>query len=909
MPTIYIDNKPYTVSDGQNLLRACLSLGFNLPYFCWHPALHAVGACRQCAVKQFRDEKDTRGKIIMSCMTPVSEGIRISIDDPEAKAFRKGIIELLMTNHPHDCPVCDEGGECHLQDMTVMTGHAYRRYRFSKRTHVNQCLGPFVAHEMNRCIQCYRCLRFYRDYAGGRDLNVFASHDHVYFGRAGDGVLGNEFSGNLVEVCPTGVFTDKSLKRHYTRSWDLRTAPSICVHCSLGCNTFPGERYGELRRMRNRYNGAVNGYFLCDRGRYGYEFVNSGRRLREPFKIEGDGPKRERKILGKGEALDTLSRLLFFGARVVGIGSPRASLESNFALRELVGPEHFCTGMSRNEMGAAAAVISAVKSSPARTPSLRETASCDAVLVLGEDVTNTAPLLALSLRQAVRQKPLKAAERLHIPPWDDTALREAAQNEKGPLFVAAPEMTKLEEEASLAYHAAPDDIARLGFAVASEISGNEPEVKDLPDELRIIARAIAEGLKAAQKPLVVSGTGCRSEAVVHAAAAVTRALCEEGLDAALFYTLSECNSLGVAMMGGNSLEDAFSAALEDNADTAVILENDLYSRARDVVVENFFDACSHVVVIDHLLTPTMEKADIGLPAATFAEASGTLVNNEGRAQRFYQVFPPSGEIQASWRWLRDIMVACRREEPAEWKGLDEMSAAVAAALPAFAGITAIAPPANFRITGRKIPREAHRCSGRTAVSAHLSLREPRPAADPDSPLSFSMEGHEGKPPSALVARFWTPGWNSVQALTRFQEEINGPLRGGDPGVRLMEFPPKTQSEQACDVPGPFIPRKDEWLFLPLYHIFGSEELSLLSPGVAELSPGPYLGLSPGDAVGLRLSEGDMVRVRVEGEEYRLPVRHAAGLAHGTAGFPAGLPGLNPLELPLWGMIEREAPAP
>ena len=282
MATIYIDNVPYEVADGDNLLHSCLSLGFNITYFCWHPAMHSVGACRQCAVKQFRDEKDTRGRIVMSCMTPVADGMRISIDDPDAKAFRASNIEWLMENHPHDCPVCDEGGECHLQDMTLMSGHNYRRFRFKKRTYRNQYLGPFLNHEMNRCIQCYRCVRFYRDYAGGRDLNVFAIHNAVYFGRQADGILESEFSGNLVEVCPTGVFTDKTFARHYTRKWDLETAPSICVHCSVGCNTIPGACYTELRRIVNRFNGQVNGYFLCDRGRYGYEFVNSDRRILRP---------------------------------------------------------------------------------------------------------------------------------------------------------------------------------------------------------------------------------------------------------------------------------------------------------------------------------------------------------------------------------------------------------------------------------------------------------------------------------------------------------------------------------------------------------------------------------------------------------------------------------------------------
>src|SRR5512141_2656837 len=129
MATIFVDNQPFQVDDTQNLLHQLISLGFNLPYFCWHPAMGSVGACRQCAVKQFRDEKDTRGRLVMACMTPAANNTRISIRDPQAAEFRASVTEWMMVNHPHDCPVCDEGGECHLQDMTVMTGHDYRRYR------------------------------------------------------------------------------------------------------------------------------------------------------------------------------------------------------------------------------------------------------------------------------------------------------------------------------------------------------------------------------------------------------------------------------------------------------------------------------------------------------------------------------------------------------------------------------------------------------------------------------------------------------------------------------------------------------------------------------------------------------------------------------------------------------------
>ena len=204
MAKIRVDGRTYEVDAKQNLLHACLSVGLDVPYFCYHPALGSVGACRQCAVKMFKDEEDTKGKITISCMQPVEDGMIISINDEEVREFRAQVIEALMNNHPHDCPVCDEGGECHLQDMTVMTGHTYRKNRFPKRTYQNQYLGPFINHEMNRCIQCYRCVRFYKEYAGGDDLDVFGIHDHVYFGRQKDGVIENEFSGNLVEVCPTG---------------------------------------------------------------------------------------------------------------------------------------------------------------------------------------------------------------------------------------------------------------------------------------------------------------------------------------------------------------------------------------------------------------------------------------------------------------------------------------------------------------------------------------------------------------------------------------------------------------------------------------------------------------------------------------------------------------------------------
>jgi len=922
MATIHIDGRPYEVDPRQNLLHQCQTLGFDLPYFCWHPAMGSVGACRQCAVKQFKDEHDTRGRIVMACMVAASDGTRISIADPEAHEFRQSVAEWLMVNHPHDCPVCDEGGECHLQDMTVMTGHVYRRYRGPKRTFRNQDLGPLVNHEMNRCIQCYRCVRFYRDYAGGRDFDALVLRDNVFFGRDRDGTLDSEFAGNLVEICPTGVFTDKTLKRHFTRKWDLQTAPSICVHCSVGCNTIPGERYGKLRRIRNRYNGEVNGYFLCDRGRYGYEFVNGERRLRQCLLREGArGEPRREPLLGAGRdvVLRRLAARCGHGAKLIGIGSPRASIEANFALRSLVGPEHFHLGIAAGEAALLARVLDILRRGPARTPSLHDIELSDAVLVLGEDVSNSAPMMGLALRQAVRQQPQRAIAKMQIPSWDDHAVREALQEQRGPLYIASLAPTRLDDIATRTWHAAPADLARLGFAIAHALDSG-PAVDDLDPEMAAWAAQIAAALRAAERPLVLSGTGCGSAAVIDAAAAVAQALGRAGRPAQLGFALAECNSLGCALLGGQSLQAAFDAVQAGAADTVIVLENDLYRRADAHAVDALLAGARQVVVIDHSAHATGERADVVLPAATFAEGDGTLVNHEGRAQRHFQVFVADGEIQESWRWLQDIAAAAGRGDAAIGRTLDELTAACAAALPQLAGIVRAAPRADFRIAGQKIARAPHRASGRTAMHAHISVFDVPPPADPDSPLAFTMEGYHGQPPAPLIPRFWAPGWNSIQSLNKFQQEVAGALRGGDPGVRLIEPGGRPGSDRdaggdaggrrATDrgrIPPPYRPRADEWLLVPLQHVFGSDELSMLSPPIAELAPAPYLALNPDDAAALGLAAGQPAHLQVGAVGCRLAVRLEPALQRGVAGVPVGLPGVPMLDLAAGGRIRAGAP--
>jgi NADH-quinone oxidoreductase subunit G len=898
---IHVDQRAYEVNPEQNLLEACLSLGLNLPYFCWHPALGSVGACRQCAVKVYRDANDQRGRLVMACMTPVAKDMLVSVEDAEARQFRAGIIEGLMTNHPHDCPVCDEGGECHLQDMTVMTGHDYRRYAFLKRTFPNQYLGPLVQQEFNRCIQCYRCVRFYNEYAGGHDFNNYLLRDLVFFGRAEDGVLESEFSGNLVEVCPTGVFTDKTLKRHYTRKWDMRMAPSVCVHCALGCNVSAGERYGVLRRIVNRYNGEVNRYFLCDRGRFGYEFVNHPERIRQPL------ARREGALepVSRQEAVGQAAALLQASRRVIGIGSPRASLESNYALRALVGPENFYAGVPAAAARLVAMMQAALAAGPARSASLGEVERATAVFVLGEDVTNVAPRMALSLRQASRQEPLQLIGAMRIPAWQDHAVREAVQDQKGPLYIASPYATRLDDAARETYRGAPEEIARLGFAVAHALDAGAPAPANLAPEVQALAGRIAQDLKNASQPLVVSGASCASEAVIRAAANVARALCRDGRVAGLAFTMPECNSFGLGWMAAKTLDDAFEAARKGEADAVIVLENDLYRRAPAEAVDALLDR-RPLVALDAAQNRTTEKASVVLAAGTFAESDGTLVSSEGRAQRFFQVFLPQDGVESSWRWLRDVMEAAGRPEARAWQNLDDIVRSVAEGLPAFARIPEAAPASQFRIAGAKVPREPHRYSGRTSMLANISVHEPKPPEDPDSALSFTMEGTPDQPPSPLIPFFWAPGWNSIQSVNRFQEEIAGPLRGGDPGIRLVEPPAEARGGYYDGAPAAFEPRADQWLVVPRHHIFGSEELSRLAPGIAELAAKPYIALNPEDAGRLAVASGAQVEVRLNGRTLRLPVRLEPSLPRGVAALPEGIPPVTGEPFPAWGRITRLA---
>jgi len=341
------------------------------------------------------------------------------------------------------------------------------------------------------------------------------------------------------------------------------------------------------------------------------------------------------------------------------------------------------------------------------------------------------------------------------------------------------------------------------------------------------------------------------------------------------------------------------------ADVVVILENDLYRRAKYAEVDAFLESAAHVIVLDSLENATNLQASVIFPAGTFVEANGTWVNSEGRAQRAYQVFVPDGEILGSWQWLRELIKVSERQPEHPWEVEDDVLADMARAIPIFKPVLEIAPPAGYRIEGQKIPRQPFRYSGRTSMHADIDVNEPKPPDDPDTPLAFSMEGFEGQPPAPLITRFWAPGWNSIQSLNKFQSEVGGALKGGDPGQRLIEPGNYDEVRYFQDVPASaFAPKKGAYLPVPLYHIFGSEPMSMLTAGIAERAPKPYLALNPSEAEKLGFLEGENVVLQIDGTSTRLSLVIIASLPVGTIGLPAGLTGSLGNQKPTWAQVIR-----
>ena len=668
MPKLIIDDREIEVPAGTKVIEAAERLGIMIPRFCYHEAMGAVGACRMCAVKFVQGP--FKG-VQMSCLIDAQDGMVVSTTDEEAVAFRKQVIEWLMLNHPHDCPVCDEGGQCLLQDETVSSGHGIRRYTGKKRTYRDQYLGIYLSHEMNRCIHCYRCARFYQEFSGYRDLGAMQISNRVYFGRHTDGQLESPFQGNLADLCPTGVYTDKP-SRYKVRRWDLQRTPSLCIHCSLGCNTVANAHYRGVLRIEGRLNAAVNGHFICDPGRYGFAYTNGGAgRDSRPWK-----PRTGSDTATWDEAVrDAAGKLARvekeYGPGAIGVlGSTRNSLETLCALRRFARGRGWQAPSWFPTPGAAVkshAVVSRLNEKLA--VSLAGIQKVDFLLAVGVDPLNEAPMLAYSMRQAFRNeapvvvmdpRPVSLPMKFeHIPAGPDSLEACLGAIVRG--AVDRPEVEKLDPRALDFYDLLPKEYTR-DPGVAEKLGA-------------VIAR-----FRASCRPVIICGTDVVRESTPAFAADAASLLSLVKPDAGFFAVLPGADAFGAALLNGDgtrSHADVLEGIENGSIRALLVVESDPFRSCSDHARwEAALEKLDEVVVLDYLPSETVGRTNVFLPTCTVFEAGSSFINQEGRVQHARQAHVggislwgdpqpprtfsdrvPGGEHKPAWQALADIAAA------------------------------------------------------------------------------------------------------------------------------------------------------------------------------------------------------------------------------------------------------------
>ena len=807
MPELVIDNREIEVPEGTKVIDAAEELGIMIPRFCYHPALGAVGACRVCAVKFV--EGPFKG-VQMSCMIDAKDDMVVSTTDEEAVEFRKYVIEWLMLNHPHDCPVCDEGGHCLLQDMTISGGHGMRRYLGPKRTYHDQYLGPLVQHEMNRCIHCYRCSRFYQEFTGYRDLGVMQSANRTYFGRHKDGILESPFTGNLSDICPTGVYTDKP-SRFIGRRWDYVRSPSLCINCSLGCHTIASVRYREVVRQEARYSEAVNGHFICDRGRHGFYYASHPERPRQA-RLDGVDVPLEEAIRAAAERLKQIS-LKDSPGSIACVGSVRSSLETQAMLRRVCqmkewgGPSYFMD----QTIGAKIRTASSRLESEI-TVSLRDLERADFILVVGADPINEAPMAVLAMRQAQREasKIVVIDPRPISLPFDFQHLSVPLDEVNLTLGLLIKAAVKKETATNLGQ-------PELEFYEAI------PALNRVSPSLQEQILAVAQGLRGCQRPIIVCGTEVVRQTTLPLATDVALLLQAANKRAGLFHLMSGANAFGASLLADDNRSFVeILAAIEDDTIRGLILaESDPFRSFPDrQMLELAIEKLDLLVVLDYVNSQSAQRADVFLPTSTLYEGGGTFVNQEGRVQvapraymggiptaqisggdhppRVYARDIPGGEPRPGWQALAEI--ANGDLHPGVETTTAALWAWLADANPVFANL----PPID------KFPNDGVRLS-------------PADGAGPRFSLDWSAE----------------PGRERTDALE----------------LILVEW------------------------------TFGTEELSSLSPPLAEVERKPSLCMHLDDAARLGLLAGDRVSLKLDTGSLEVDVSIKENMASGVVVLP------------------------
>jgi len=617
---VTINNQEFEVEKGARLIDVCREKGFAIPSFCYYADLALQASCRMCLV---RIEK--MPKLQTSCTITCTDGMAVTTQSEEIEKAQRGMVEFLLANHPLDCPVCDRGGECELQEMVFDWGQLEERFTERKNYHPEKFLSPIVANDPQRCILCKRCTRVCDEWMGEDAIEAGGRGAHTVIGTYG-GWLNCSQCGNCIEVCPTGTLLDATY-RHQTRPWELSRTTSTCSFCSDGCQFSVGARAGEVMRVvaRDRYVNGHNGEFLCIKGRFAHPFVNHEERIRTPLVRYKKGGRlvpatwdeavrfaaeRMRAALGEHGA-----------ERFAVVGSPRLTNESNWAMLK------FATEVVATDRYTATDAFSLVpffENLGAPVATHRDIRHAKAILLIGGEPEELQPLTGRQIRQAVRNGGAKLV-----------------------VFNSVP--IRLRQQAAQFVHILPgtEDAAVLALLSPGDAA---PAARALGVEADEIGRA-SQILSEAEGDVVVMFGGELSAEAQAALAGLPAAFGEREGRRFLFHPLPLFNnSVGVhdlGLMSGamNPLE------LLDAAGAGDLRAMYVAGSFLPAHLEGRGDALSRLdllVVQELFQTETTRHADVVFPAASFAEVDGTFTNNGGLVQRVRQSIPPAHQAKPDW---------------------------------------------------------------------------------------------------------------------------------------------------------------------------------------------------------------------------------------------------------------------
>ena len=620
MLEIEIDGKKTQVTPGSTVMDAAHTLGVYIPHFCYHKKLSIAASCRMCLV-----EVEKAPKPLPACATPVTNGMVVKTHSDLAIKAQKGVMEFLLINHPLDCPICDQGGECQLQDLSVGYGGDTSRYQEDKRVVANKDLGPLISTEMTRCIHCSRCVRFTDEIAGFQELGMAHRGEFTevlpFLGKT----VNSEISGNVIDLCPVGALTSKPF-RYSARTWELSRRKSIAPHDGLGANLIVQVKNNKVMRVLPLENEAINECWLSDRDRFSYEALNSDLRATKPL-IRKNGHLVETDWQS---ALELVAKKLKDSVVthgpdcVAAVATPNSTVEEIFLLRKLmagIGVEQVETRLRASDFR--------LKTQGATWlgQSIADLDQNEAVLIIGSTLRKEQPLLAQRLRQSVKQGMALSV----INPHGDDLLTTLT----GELIVRPDQLV--------------EGVLAVIKAVTEASAKPAPALIDLSGiEVSSAAQTIAASLMGKGKTAVLLGnlaTHNPRHAELYAASA---ALAE--LTGAKLGVMSEAaNSVGAqligAEIGGNVFASPKKAYVLLNAEAQFDAANGAEAIAA-------VEAADFVVALNSFVDGVEDYADVILPIAPFTETAGTVVNMEGRAQSFNGVVRPLGETRPAWKVLR-----------------------------------------------------------------------------------------------------------------------------------------------------------------------------------------------------------------------------------------------------------------